>query len=891
MITLNSRSFVHRASALLAILVFAFGIQPKGASAQNADSQNKSFDIPAGDARPMLKLFASQAGREIVFPVESVEGVKTNPVKGEMMAREAIDRMLAGTGLVAALDEKTGAFAIRRDTAEASQPSVGAQESGPMAPSPAMPTADSEKAIVLPEYQVTSTKANQYQSEDAASIARIAGSILDSPMTVNVISPAMLEDLGTTVLLDDVTYFAGMSTGRGSGPGAIQDRMTFRGFDTSGGKMVDDFPQFLQPTGVGPHANFDPVLVDHAELVMGPDTILSPTGTPGGSMNVFTKSPLFSAGTDISMQYGNYFAGGVSIDTTGPLDAGKHWAYRVIADYQEYRAFMPGSVKMATGAAELTYRFSDTAKVTFKYISESCLPTGEVSMVGEQGEEVYGPNSVGGATLPNTPTPGFTYAGWNGVPTWVHQYDRLNIAEAELTAALSPRVNMRLASQVLWDDFTADNAFPSANPAEKWDPATGVEISVTPLDPTALVETANYNHDMSRDIQVQNDFAGNFKVGGISLQPLVGWEYEQFETTQFQIQDKNMPTANILGQSDGPGYTPYNPVHPPFSAYTSFSANQPENGWFAQGYGLIRAGMLNDHLYLTASWSRTWAEVNDYHFSGINLPGIGQVGSTAAPTVNTFSNTGVAVSPSVNPRRDEYITGILFKPLPNVSIYYSFSNNAAIAGNTPLWQTGKQDEFGIKANFFNNRLSVSADHFQITETNITLTNPLFNTGQSTIANILANETNHGEELSVSGGITRDLSVVFSYTNMKLRDVANRRVRNIPDNMANILLNYHFSEGVLKNAGVFVGVQHMGNVAGENAPNLGYTPLGVPDQVGYYIKAFTVANVGASYRWQRYHFNLNVDNALNERFWWQPSSRIDVVPYPGLAVRGSVTIHL
>jgi hypothetical protein len=42
----------------------------------------------------------------------------------------------------------------------------------------------------------------------------------------------------------------------------------------------------------------------------------------------------------------------------------------------------------------------------------------------------------------------------------------LNIAEAELTAALSPRVNMRLASQILWDDFTADNAFPSANPAE-----------------------------------------------------------------------------------------------------------------------------------------------------------------------------------------------------------------------------------------------------------------------------------------------------------------------------------------------------------------------------------------------------------------------------------------
>src|ERR1039457_4511235 len=286
-----------------------------------------------------------------------------------------------------------------------------------VAPTPNAPasTSSTEEIVKLPEFQVTSGKPNEYHSEEAASFARIATSIIDSPMTVNVIPPGMLLDLGTTVLLDYVTYFAGMSTGRGSGPGAIQDRTTLPGWDTSGGKMVDDFPQFLPPTGVGPHANFDPVLVDHAELVMGPDTILSPTGTPGGSMNVFTKSPLFSAGTDISMQYGNYFAGGVSIDTTGPLDAGKHWAYRVIADYQEYQAFMPGSVKMATGAAELTYRFSDTAKVTFKYISESCLPTGEVSMVGEVGEEVFGPNSVGGATLPNTPTPGFTYGGWHGV--------------------------------------------------------------------------------------------------------------------------------------------------------------------------------------------------------------------------------------------------------------------------------------------------------------------------------------------------------------------------------------------------------------------------------------------------------------------------------------------
>jgi iron complex outermembrane receptor protein len=237
------------------------------------------------------------------------------------------------------------------------------------------------------------------------------------------------------------------------------------------------------------------------------------------------------------------------------------------------------------------------------------------------------------------------------------------------------------------------------------------------------------------------------------------------------------------------------------------------------------------------------------------------------------------------------MAGILGKILPNVSLYSSFTTNASIAGQSPLWQAGKQYEYGIKADFFNHRLTVTADHFQISENNIAITNPLFNTGQSTIATLYEDETNHGEEVNVSGGITKNLTVILSYTNMRFRDAADRRVRNIPDNMSNLLLNYHFSDGLLKNASMFVGVQHNGTVAGENAPNLGFTPLGVPDQVGYYIAAWTAANAGASYQWQRFHFNLNVDNVLNERFWWQPASRNSVCPYPGLAVRLSTTIHL
>ena len=113
------------------------------------------------------------------------------------------------------------------------------------------------------------------------------------------------------------------------------------------------------------------------------------------------------------------------------------------------------------------------------------------------------------------------YAGWNGLPTWAHQSDRENSLEAELTTALSAHINMRLAAKCMWDNYTADNAYPSAAPAETWDPATGVEIAVTQLNPAALAEVANYNHCMARDITVQNDYAGNFKLGS-GVDPAAG---------------------------------------------------------------------------------------------------------------------------------------------------------------------------------------------------------------------------------------------------------------------------------------------------------------------------------------------------------------------------------
>ncbi len=82
-----------------------------------AEVAPRPFAIPAGEGADTLKVFAVQAQCEIMFPSEPVAGVKTNPVNGTFTSRDALERLIAGTGLVIVEEPKTGALMITRPAA------------------------------------------------------------------------------------------------------------------------------------------------------------------------------------------------------------------------------------------------------------------------------------------------------------------------------------------------------------------------------------------------------------------------------------------------------------------------------------------------------------------------------------------------------------------------------------------------------------------------------------------------------------------------------------------------------------------------------------------------------------------------------------------------------
>lgn len=111
-------------SALRLFFALAVTIATSAAS----DSTRRAYDLPAGDAAVTLRQLSEASKREILFATEVVRGVPTNPVRGEMTALEAGERLLAGTSLAILQDDKTGALAVRK------RPVAAASDRAPSAP-------------------------------------------------------------------------------------------------------------------------------------------------------------------------------------------------------------------------------------------------------------------------------------------------------------------------------------------------------------------------------------------------------------------------------------------------------------------------------------------------------------------------------------------------------------------------------------------------------------------------------------------------------------------------------------------------------------------------------------------------------------------------------------
>lgn len=294
----------------------------------------RSYDLPSGDAAATLTQFAGASGQQIIFMMDKVKGERTNAVAGHYAAREALDRMLAGTALTAARDPATGAFVVSRKPAKgevgpASDPqpkpkpepmkssrnalalAVGWLLAGTALDAQTAPTASAkaEETIVLSKFTVSTTNDKGYRASNSVSATRIDTAIKDLPFAVSAYTEQFLADIGTRELTDVLKFAPAVTSGS-------------EGFSNGNSfMMVRGFQSVPQRNGLYSPLYVDGSVIQRVEIVKGPASLFYGQIAPGGVVNYITKRAGEKASGTVSAQAGSYDFARVQLDVNQPVVA------------------------------------------------------------------------------------------------------------------------------------------------------------------------------------------------------------------------------------------------------------------------------------------------------------------------------------------------------------------------------------------------------------------------------------------------------------------------------------------------------------------------------------------------------------------------------------------
>lgn len=302
--------------------------------ASAAAETKKTFDVPAGDAAETLKKFSEISGRETLFAADAVRGVKTPAVRGDLAAGEAIAALLAGTGLSATPDAKTGAFAVRRSESPNVERAVPLRGSRPLSD-----VKIEAGTVLMEEVEVTGSRIRSILGEQGIN-------------PILTFTRAEIEQSGVTSLSDlralipqlsvgNTTQFDGNSAG-----GAPEGRLTFtlRGI-TGNNTLVLIDGRRLPRTGqrVAATENYEltglplsaiervEVLLDGGSAVYGADAV-------GGVVNIITRKNY--SGSEVEYAYDNTFdqdAANKRVSFTTSMRRGR-FSLRTAASYEDQNA-------------------------------------------------------------------------------------------------------------------------------------------------------------------------------------------------------------------------------------------------------------------------------------------------------------------------------------------------------------------------------------------------------------------------------------------------------------------------------------------------------------------------------------------------------------------------
>ena len=296
-----------------ALVAFGLGLAA-GAWAQGGGAASLRFDLPADDAEHALRLFSVAQRLELVFPTAEVAGIRTNAVHGEMTARAALERMLAGTGLAVAQDAETGMYMIRR-VAPAGPLAAGVAPAARPPPSPSAGPSSYDRLVRLSPFEVASSSNDVgYYTQNTLAGTRLNSNLADLGAAITVISKRQMTDTSSVNLNDLFLYEASTEGaenytslggfGKGAGVGDNVQASPQTANRVRGLGSVDVTRDYFISN---PAIQLDAYNLDDVELSRGPNSTLFGIGSPAGIVNQSVEKAVLDRDRgEVSTRFGSF---------------------------------------------------------------------------------------------------------------------------------------------------------------------------------------------------------------------------------------------------------------------------------------------------------------------------------------------------------------------------------------------------------------------------------------------------------------------------------------------------------------------------------------------------------------------------------------------------------
>ncbi|MCS4292668.1 outer membrane receptor for ferric coprogen and ferric-rhodotorulic acid [Comamonas sp. BIGb0152] len=303
-------------SAMLGLAVPAHA-QTAADQATAAAGAAQSLQVPAGPLPAALVAFASQTGVSVSGTPELVSAVQSPGVNGALPIAQALQQLLAGTGLEA-VPAGARSYVLRKRVAATQAPVAGE-----MLLAPVIVQAQADRVAA-------SEHTGSYTTAESNTATRMGLSLRETPQSVTVITRQQMDDQGLSNLPEILDKVTGFTVGRND-----SERATFysRGF-TVENFQFDGMPNTMDSANQYTTSLADSAIYDRVEVVKGATGLLTGAGNPGAVVNLVRKRPTKAFQASVEGGVGSWRKQRGVADVAGPLNADGSVRARMVAAAQ-----------------------------------------------------------------------------------------------------------------------------------------------------------------------------------------------------------------------------------------------------------------------------------------------------------------------------------------------------------------------------------------------------------------------------------------------------------------------------------------------------------------------------------------------------------------------------